>query len=137
MSELTGAKAPVPYNEDLGAYSGQEKYVRLIKEMYIDVKPRVRSCVGTTEGFEVKVGLHQGSALSPFMFKIVFDVLTRGVRQRWAMEHNVCRRCGSVWRDEWGGWTITGGVEGSAGERRYEDKPGKDGVQEMYTPLPG
>ena len=55
-----------------------EKYVRLIKEMYRDVKTRVRSGVGTTEGFEVKVGLHQGSALSPFLFNIVFDVLTRG-----------------------------------------------------------
>ena len=32
-----------------------EKYVRLIKEMYRDVKTRVRSGVGTTEGFEVKM----------------------------------------------------------------------------------
>ena len=64
-----------------------EKYVRLIKEMYRDVKTRVRSGAGTTEGFEVKVGLHQGSALSPFLFNIVFDVLTRGVRQGvpWSM----------------------------------------------------
>ena len=52
-----------------------------------DVKTRVRSRVGTTEGFEVKVGLHQGSALSPFLFNIVFDVLTRGVRRGvpWSM----------------------------------------------------
>ena len=42
-----------------------EKYILLIKEMYRDVKTRVRSGVGTTGGFEVKVGLHQGSALSP------------------------------------------------------------------------
>ena len=64
-----------------------EKYVRLIKEMYRDVKTRVRSGAGTTEGFEVKVGLHQGSALSPFLFNIVFDVLTRGVRRGvpWSM----------------------------------------------------
>ena len=64
-----------------------ENYVRLIKEMYRDVKTRVRSGVGTTDGFEVKVGLHQGSELSPFLFKIVFDVLTRGVRQGvpWSM----------------------------------------------------
>ena len=58
-----------------------EKYVRLIKEMYKDVKTRLRSGVGTTEGFEVKKGLHKGSALSPFLFNIVFDVLTRRVRQ--------------------------------------------------------
>ena len=64
-----------------------EKYVRLIKKMYRDVKTRVRSGVGTTECFEVKVVLHQGSALRPFLFNIVFDVLTRGVRQGvpWSM----------------------------------------------------
>ena len=54
-----------------------EKYVRLIKEMCRDVKTRVRSGVRSTDGFEVKVGQHQGSALSPFLFNIVFDVLTR------------------------------------------------------------
>ena len=64
-----------------------EKYVRLIKEMPRDVKVRVRSGVGTTESFEVKVGLHQGSALSPFLLNIVFDVLTRRVRRGvpWSM----------------------------------------------------
>ena len=67
-----------------------EKYVRLIKEMYRYVKTRVRSGVGTTEGFGGKVGLHQGSALSPFLFNIVFDVLTRGARQGmpWSMMYS-------------------------------------------------
>ena len=58
-----------------------QKYVPLIKEMCSDVKTRVKSGVGTTEGFEVKVGLHQGSTLSLFLFNIVFDVLTRGLRR--------------------------------------------------------
>ena len=58
-----------------------EKYVVLIQEMYKKGCTRVRSSVGTTEGFEVKVGLHQGSALSPFLFNIVMDVITNDVRE--------------------------------------------------------
>jgi hypothetical protein len=34
-----------------------------------------------TETFEVNVGLHQGSALSPLLFDIVFDVVTEWVRE--------------------------------------------------------
>jgi hypothetical protein len=33
-----------------------------------------------SESFEVKVGLHQGSALSQLLFNIMFDVVTEGVR---------------------------------------------------------
>ena len=58
-----------------------EKYVRVIKESYSDVTTRVRSTVGMTDSFRVQVGLHQGSALSPFLFNIVFDVLTEAVRE--------------------------------------------------------
>lgn len=58
-----------------------EKYVRLIQEMYRNVFTRVRSSVGETEGFEVRVGLHQGSALSPFIFNIVMDVIIEEVRE--------------------------------------------------------
>ena len=42
-----------------------EKYVRIVQDMYDDSITAVRCAVGVTEGFEVKVGLHQGSALSP------------------------------------------------------------------------
>ena len=42
------------------------------------------------------------------------------------MEHDVCRRRGSVRRDERGGRATAGGVECGAGERRNEDKPDKD-----------
>ena len=36
-----------------------EKYVRILQDMYDDSITAVRCAVGVTEGFEVKVGLHQ------------------------------------------------------------------------------
>ena len=43
-----------------------EKYVKMIGETYRNVTTSVRSTVGMTNSFQVKVGLHQGSTLSPF-----------------------------------------------------------------------
>ena len=58
-----------------------EKYVRCVQEMYRDCGTEVRCAAGKTETFKVKVGLHQGSALSPLLFAVVMDVLTDDVRR--------------------------------------------------------
>ena len=65
----------------------QEKYVRLVQDMYEGSQTVVRCAVGTTESFKVKVGLHQGSALSPFLFAMIMDRLTDEVRRKplWTM----------------------------------------------------
>ncbi|KAK3515346.1 hypothetical protein QTP70_017708, partial [Hemibagrus guttatus] len=64
-----------------------EKYVRLVQDMYERSRTVVRCAVGQTEEFNVEVGLHQGSALSPFLFAIVMDQLSEEVRQEspWTM----------------------------------------------------
>ncbi|KAK3540385.1 hypothetical protein QTP70_030406 [Hemibagrus guttatus] len=64
-----------------------EKYVRVVQDMYERSRTVVRSAVGQTEEFNVEVGLHQGSALSPFLFAIVMDQLSEEVRQEspWTM----------------------------------------------------
>ncbi|XP_060776632.1 uncharacterized protein LOC132886093, partial [Neoarius graeffei] len=54
---------------------------RVVQDMYENSETAVRCAVGTTEWFKVKVGLHQGSALSPFLFAIVMDSLMDEVRQ--------------------------------------------------------
>ncbi|KAK3548225.1 hypothetical protein QTP70_005145 [Hemibagrus guttatus] len=64
-----------------------EKYVRVVQGMYERSRTVVRCAVGQTEEFKVEVGLHQGLALSPFLFAIVIAQLSEEVRQEspWTM----------------------------------------------------
>ena len=64
-----------------------EKYIRVVQDMYENSETAVRSSVGLSDSFRVKVGLHQGSALSPFLFAIIMDRLTDEIRQEspWTM----------------------------------------------------
>ncbi|KAL6505368.1 hypothetical protein OROGR_025185 [Orobanche gracilis] len=56
------------------------KYIDIIKDMYEGASTSVRTNVGRTEEFLITIGVHQGSALSPFLFAIVMDELTRGIQ---------------------------------------------------------
>ena len=64
-----------------------EKYVRIVQDMYDGSTTAVRCAVGVTEGFEVKVGLHQGSALSPCLFAMMMDRMMDEIREEapWTM----------------------------------------------------
>ena len=53
-----------------------EKYVRLVQDMYDGAESNVNSCIGPTEQFKIRVGLHQGSALSPYLFDLIMDVIS-------------------------------------------------------------
>ena len=55
--------------------------------MYEESEIMVRCAIGTKESFKVKIGLHQGSALSPFLFVVTMDRLTDEVRREppWKM----------------------------------------------------
>ena len=44
--------------------------------LYEGAKTIVRVDAELSEKFEVKVGMHQGSVLSPFLFAVVLDVVT-------------------------------------------------------------
>ena len=53
-----------------------DEYIRLVKDMYNQCETVVRCAAGTSEPFAVEVGLHQGSAFSPFLFTVMVDSLT-------------------------------------------------------------
>jgi hypothetical protein len=56
------------------------KYITLIKDMYDIVVTSVRTSDGDTDDFPIKIGLHQGSALSPYLFDLVMDEVTRVIQ---------------------------------------------------------
>jgi len=56
------------------------KYITLIKDMYDNVVTSVRTSDGDTDDFPIKIGLHQGSALSPYLFALVMDEVTRDIQ---------------------------------------------------------
>ena len=58
----------------------EEWLVRVVQAMYENVSSRVRVGEGYSDAFGVKVGVHQGSVLSPLLFIIVLEALSREFR---------------------------------------------------------
>jgi len=54
--------------------------VSAVMSMYTGAKTVVRIFCGNSSGFEVKVGMHQGLALSPLLFVIVMEAIRREFR---------------------------------------------------------
>ena len=54
----------------------EEWIVRLVQGMYANARNLVHVSEGFSQEFEVKVGVHQGSVLSPLLFIIVLKALS-------------------------------------------------------------
>ena len=78
----------------------EEWIVRLVQGMYANARSPVHVVEGYSEEFEVKVGVHQGSVLSPLLFIIVLEALSRefcsGVSE--SLEESVRRLL--TWKEE-------------------------------------
>ncbi|KAJ8715501.1 hypothetical protein PYW07_009983 [Mythimna separata] len=64
-----------------------EAYIDIIRDMYRDSVSSVQTAVGESNIFPISVGVHQGSALSPFLFNVVLDVVTANIQDQppWLM----------------------------------------------------
>ena len=58
-----------------------EREIKVIMEMYKDIKTAVRVESMRSELFYVKVGVHQGSVLSPQFFAVVIDEASKNQRR--------------------------------------------------------
>jgi len=56
------------------------KYVGLIKDVNNNVVTSVRTSDGDTDDFPIRIWLHQGSALSHYLFALVIDEVTRDIQ---------------------------------------------------------
>ena len=67
--------------------SPEERYVTIIQYIYNDCETLISTRAGDVEYFKVRVGLHQGSALSPLLFILIMDVLQKaiGMEPPWVM----------------------------------------------------
>jgi hypothetical protein len=88
--DLEKAYGKIPWNLmwwSLDKHQVPTKYVTLIKDLYDKVVTSVRTTDGYTNVFPINIGLHQGSALSPYLFALVIDEVTRDIQEdiSWCM----------------------------------------------------
>jgi hypothetical protein len=86
--DLKKAYSKVPRNVKwwaLQKHKVSSKYITLIKDVYNNVVTSVRTSDGDTNDFPINIGLHQGSALSSYLFALVMDEVTRNIQ------------CGILW----------------------------------------
>ena len=58
-----------------------EREIKVIMEMYTNIETSVKVEYTRSESFDVKVGVHQGSILSPLLFPLVMDEVTKDIRE--------------------------------------------------------
>ena len=54
-----------------------ERLINLIMALFYDTKSRVKTLAGISEDFDIEVGVHQGSSISPLLFIIVMEEVTK------------------------------------------------------------
>jgi len=57
-----------------------ERMLEAVMAIYVNSRTRVETMAGITEEFNILVGVHQMSVLSPLLVIIVMDVLTKEIR---------------------------------------------------------
>ena len=65
--------------DNLKNRSNSRRYIEVIQDIYDRVSTNIHTPVGMTESFPIKVGLHQGSTLSPFIFTVIMEEISKSI----------------------------------------------------------
>jgi hypothetical protein len=83
FTDLEKAYSKVPRNImwwTLQKHKILTKYITLIKYVYDNVVTSVQTSDGDTNDFPINIGQHQGSALSPYLFALVMNEVTKDIQ---------------------------------------------------------
>ncbi len=58
-----------------------ERLIKLVMALYVNSTSKVKTAAGVSEEFSIRVGVHQGSALSPLIFIVVMQEATKEARR--------------------------------------------------------
>ena len=65
--------------DSLKANGISQRYIEAIQDMYDRVSINIYTPVEIIECFPVKIGLHQGSTLSPFISTVVMEEISKSI----------------------------------------------------------
>ncbi|EYC32664.1 hypothetical protein Y032_0002g1031 [Ancylostoma ceylanicum] len=65
----------------LGKHAIPEELIEWVRILYARPRSQVQAPAGTSAEFPITVGVHQGSALSPLLFILVIDAVTRDLQK--------------------------------------------------------
>ena len=65
-----------------------ERMIKAIMALYAETKTKVKTVAGVTKDFDIGVGVHQVSILSPLLFIVVMDEVTK-----WSRSWLIWLRC--------------------------------------------
>ncbi len=58
-----------------------ERLIKLVMALYVNSMSKVKMPVGISKEFSIRVGVHQGPALSPLLFIVVMQEATKEARR--------------------------------------------------------
>ena len=78
--DLEKAFDQVPRKAEIRRQKLPERHRISVMSLYVESRSRVKTVAGTSEAFDIRVGVHQGSALSPLPFITIMEETTKLAR---------------------------------------------------------